>query len=118
MLVTVTEHPQLRREGTTIHSSVSVAYTDAILGTTVSVPTVDGSVSLKIPAGTQPGSTLVMAKKGVPRLGQRDVRGDHLVKVQVTIPRHLSDKERDLVKELAEESKAGGDKKAKAGWFG
>lgn len=44
------------------------------------VATVDGMVDLKIPAGTQPGTTLVMAKRGVPRLGSSTVRGDHQVR--------------------------------------
>ena len=48
-------------------------------GTTVKVPTVDGKVDLKVPSGTQPGTTLVMSKRGVPRLGVSDSRGDHQV---------------------------------------
>ena len=48
-------------------------------GTTVKVTTVDGLVDLKIPGGTQPGTTLVMSKRGVPRLGASNSRGDHQV---------------------------------------
>lgn len=48
-------------------------------GTTVKVTTVDGLVDLKVPGGTQPGTTLVMSKRGVPRLGASDSRGDHQV---------------------------------------
>ena len=73
----------------------------AILGTSVRVRTVDGEVDLKIPAGTQPGTTMVMGKKGVPQLGNPSVRGDHLVKVNVSIPKRLSKKEKDLVTELS-----------------
>lgn len=50
-----------------------------IAGTTVKVTTVDGLVDLKIPGGTQPGTTLVMSKRGVPRLGASTSRGDHQV---------------------------------------
>ncbi|KAE8712934.1 putative ATP binding protein [Hibiscus syriacus] len=78
-----------------------IPYIDAILGTTVKVPTVDGSADLKIAAGVQPGTTLVMAKKGVPLLNKGKMRGDQLVKVQVEIPRQLSHEERKLVEELA-----------------
>jgi len=46
---------------------------------TPQVKTVEGSVDLKVPSGTQPGTTLVMAKRGVPRLGSSNVRGDHQV---------------------------------------
>ena len=64
------------------------------------VTTVDGAVDLRIPAGTQPGTTLVMAKRGVPRLGQDSVRGDHQVHVRVTIPQRLGKEETKLVEEL------------------
>lgn len=55
-----------------------------LTGTTVKVPTVDGKVDLKVPAGTQPGTTLVMAKRGVPRLGVANARGDQQVDVHHT----------------------------------
>lgn len=55
----------------------------------VQVATVDGMVDLKIPAGTQPGTTLVMAKRGVPRLGSSTVRGDHQVRHCVAAARVL-----------------------------
>lgn len=69
--------------------------------------TVDGPVELKIPAGTQPGTTLLMAKRGVPRLGQPSVRGNHQVHVRVTIPKQLPSDEKKLVEQLRElQSKA------------
>ena len=70
--------------------------------TTHQVTTVDGPVELKIPPGTQPGTTLLMAKRGVPRLGSPNVRGDHMVHVRVRIPKALSADERKLVEELKE----------------
>ncbi|GFH31043.1 uncharacterized protein HaLaN_29999, partial [Haematococcus lacustris] len=100
--ITVKDHPELRREGTTIHSDVEINYIDAILGTQVKVSTVDGPVELKIPAGTQPGTTLLMAKRGVPRLGNQVQRGDHQVHVRVKIPKQLDADERKLVEELRE----------------
>ena len=71
------------------------------MGTTINVPTVDGVVDLKIPPATQPGTTLVMAKKGVPYLGKPKMRGDQLVRVQVEIPMKLSSDEKKLIEELA-----------------
>lgn len=68
----------------------------------VKVTTVDGPVELKIPPGTQPGTTLLMAKRGVPRLGSPSVRGDHMVHVRVKIPKQLAAEERKLVEELKE----------------
>ncbi|DBA91402.1 TPA: hypothetical protein ACH3X2_003934 [Trebouxia sp. C0005] len=102
VFVRVKEHADLRREGLTVHSDVSVSYVDAILGTTVKVTTVDGLVDLKIPGGTQPGTTLVMSKRGVPRLGVANSRGDHQVHVRVEIPTKLSNDERKIIEELRE----------------
>jgi molecular chaperone DnaJ len=105
VFLTVRADPELKREGNNILVTTKVPYTDAILGTTVKVPTVDGTVDLKIPAGTQPATTLVMGKRGVPLLGKPNLRGDQLVKVQVEIPKRLSSEERKLVEELADLAK-------------
>lgn len=105
VFINVRSDPNLRRDGNNILISTSISYVDAILGTTVKVPTVDGNVDLKIPAGTQPGTTLVMSKRGVPLLGKTNMRGDELVKIQVEIPKHLSSEERKLIEELADLSK-------------
>eukprot|EP00268_Persea_americana_P018818 TRINITY_DN1961_c0_g1_i2.p1 TRINITY_DN1961_c0_g1~~TRINITY_DN1961_c0_g1_i2.p1 ORF type:complete len:451 (-),score=87.52 TRINITY_DN1961_c0_g1_i2:362-1714(-) len=106
VFIDVLPDPVLKRDGTNILYTCKVSYIDAILGTTIKVPTVDGSVDLKVPAGTQPGTTLVMAKKGVPSLDKRYPRGDQLVKVQVEIPKRLSSEERKLIEELSNLNKA------------
>ncbi|KAL7206010.1 hypothetical protein ACSBR2_018844 [Camellia fascicularis] len=106
VIIDVLPDPVLKRDDTNILYSCKVSYIDAILGTTMKVPTVDGMVDLKIPAGTQPGTTLVMAKKGVPFLNKSNLRGDQLVKVQVEIPKRLSSEERKLIEELADLKKA------------
>ncbi|KAK2654699.1 hypothetical protein Ddye_014555 [Dipteronia dyeriana] len=105
VVIEVIPDPVLKRDDTNILYSCKVSYIDAILGTTIKVPTVDGMVDLKIPAGTQPNTTLVMAKKGVPVLNKSNMRGDQLVRVQVEIPKRLSSEERKLIEELADLSK-------------
>ncbi|KAJ8501309.1 hypothetical protein OPV22_011861 [Ensete ventricosum] len=105
VFIEVLSDPVLKRDGTNILYTCKVSYIDAILGTTMKVPTVDGMVDLRIPSGTQPGTTLVMAKKGVPYLGKPNMRGDQLVRVQVEIPKRLSSKEKKLVEELSNLSK-------------
>jgi molecular chaperone DnaJ len=100
--IRVRDHPELQRDGLDIHSDVEVTYADAILGAQVKVTTVDGPVELKIPSGTQPGTTLLMAKRGVPRVGQPGVRGNHQVHVRVTIPKSLAPEEREAVEKLRE----------------
>lgn len=106
VFIDVRSDPVLTRDGTNILYTCKVSYIDAILGTTIKVPTVDGTVDLKVPAGTQPGATLVMAKKGVPSLNKRYPRGDQLVRVQVDIPKRLSSEEKKLIEELSNLSKA------------
>lgn len=101
VFISVRADPELVRDGVNINTTVAISFTDAILGTSVKVNTVDGPVDLKVPSGVQPNTTLLMSKRGVPRLGNPTVRGDQLVTVQVTIPQRLSKEERKLVEELA-----------------
>ena len=106
VFIAVREDPDLKRfESINISSTVTIPYTKAILGTTVKVRTVDGTVDLKIPTGVQPGATLLMAKRGVPKLGNPNVRGDQYVKVKVTIPNKISNEEKALVEELDKNQK-------------
>jgi molecular chaperone DnaJ len=101
VLLDVKSHPHLRREGTTIHSEVSLSYLQAILGDTIEVETVDGPQQLEIPAGTQPGTILMMKGRGVPRLGNPVARGNHEFNVRVLLPTKLSSDERQLLEQLA-----------------
>ncbi|XP_039053510.1 chaperone protein dnaJ A6, chloroplastic-like [Hibiscus syriacus] len=105
VVIEVIPDPVLKRDDTNILYTCKVSYIDAILGTTIKVPTVNGMVDLKIPAGTQPNNTLVMAKKGVPVLNKTNTRGDQVVRVQVEIPKRLSSEEKKLIEELADLSK-------------
>jgi molecular chaperone DnaJ len=94
-------HDKLRRDGIHIHSEVAVSYLQAILGDTIEVDTVDGAATLEIPAGTQPGTTLTLSGKGIPKLGNPVARGNHLFNVKVQVPTKLSSHERELLEELA-----------------
>ncbi|KAK9056587.1 hypothetical protein SSX86_023949 [Deinandra increscens subsp. villosa] len=101
VMIDVLPDPVLKRDDINILYTCKISYLDAILGTTIKVPTVDGMVDLKIPSGTQPGTTLVMAKKGVPLLNKSNRRGDQLVRVQVEIPKRVSGQEKKLIEELS-----------------
>uniref|UniRef100_A0A7S1XH43 Chaperone protein DnaJ n=1 Tax=Compsopogon caeruleus TaxID=31354 RepID=A0A7S1XH43_9RHOD len=96
-----------RRDGLNIYSTLKVSYLDAILGKELSVKTVDGDVDFKVPAGTQPGAVLKIGEKGMPKIGNSKVRGDHLVTVEVEIPTRLSQEEEDMIKKLDEFRKKG-----------
>ncbi|KAK4752626.1 hypothetical protein SAY87_021424 [Trapa incisa] len=91
----------IKREGINLLSNISVDYTDAILGTTIKVDTVEGTRELKIPSGTQPGDTVKLPNMGVPDINNPTSRGDHLFTINILIPKHLSEEERGLVKNLS-----------------
>jgi len=94
--------PKFRREGQTIYTTLKISYVDAILGKRLPVETIDGEVMVNVPPGTQPGTQLRIQGKGVPKLGTPSSRGDHIVKVEVSIPTKLSSAERDLISQLSE----------------
>ncbi len=119
VFLSVQAHPQLRREGTTIHSQVTLNYLQAILGDTIEVDTVDGQQQLEIPPGTQPGAVLTLQGLGVPRLGNPVARGNHQFTVQVQLPTKLSGEERNLLEELAgHHTRKGHKHHHKSGLFG
>ncbi|KZV56041.1 hypothetical protein F511_06058 [Dorcoceras hygrometricum] len=97
----IEEIPEIQRDGINLYSSVSVSYLDAILGSVVKVKTVEGMTELQIPQGSQPGDVLVLARKGAPKLNRPSIRGDHFFTVQVSIPKRISAKERQLLEELS-----------------
>jgi molecular chaperone DnaJ len=101
VLVDVAEDPRFVRDGDDLVTAVDVAAPLASLGTTVSVPTIDGDVELEIPGGTQPHETLMLRGKGMPSLRGRR-HGDIRVVVNVVVPRKLSREQRDLVQQLAD----------------
>ncbi|KAL8497175.1 hypothetical protein ACS0TY_020747 [Phlomoides rotata] len=97
----IEEIPEIQRDGINLYSTISISYLDAILGTVSKVKTVEGMTDLQIPPGTQPGDVLVLARKGAPKLNRPSIRGDHLFTVNVSIPKRISTKERELLEELA-----------------
>lgn len=98
--VRVKPHRQLRRNGSTISSDVAVDMITATLGGEISVETVDGPVTLKVPAGTQSSKQFKLSERGVPGSGGRK-RGDHVVTVAVETPTKLSNKQKQLLEEFA-----------------
>ena len=101
--VSVRPHPDLVRHGTELYHELPVTYPQAALGATLSVPTVEGSEEVEVPAGTQSGTEIRLRGKGVPRLRGAG-RGDLHVVVNVVVPAKLSKRERELLRELGEVS--------------
>jgi molecular chaperone DnaJ len=100
--VSVRPDPRFRREGLDVLTRIAVPVTDAMVGATVRVPTLDGETDLELRAGTQAGDELVLRGKGFPALRGR-ARGDQRVAVDVRIPRVATDGGRAAVERLAEE---------------
>ncbi|MGY1638638.1 molecular chaperone DnaJ [Geodermatophilus sp. SYSU D00742] len=97
VVVHVSEHELFGRKGNDLTLTVPVTYAEAALGTTLTVPTLDGNVSLKVPAGTASGQTLRVRGRGVPGKGRA---GDLLVTVEVAVPKRLSPAAQEAVKVL------------------
>ncbi len=99
----VRRHKYFERDGTTIACEVPVSIVQATLGAEIKVPTLDGSVIMKVPAGTQPGKVLRMKGKGVVSL-RSGQKGDQLVRIKVVVPTNLNDKQKDALQKFADVS--------------
>jgi molecular chaperone DnaJ len=97
----VNEDSEFRRDGINVLSELKISYLQAILGSKLEVPTVDGKEEITIPAGIQPGTVLTLEGKGVPRLGNPVARGNHLLTIEIAIPKSVSAEERELLEKLA-----------------
>lgn len=101
LLVTVhiTPHTFLKRKDDDILSEVQITFSQAVLGAKINIETIEGPVTMKIPAGTQPGEVFRIRGKGVPHL-EHFGRGDHLVTLVLFVPRKISREEKDLIEKL------------------
>ena len=95
----VKEHPFFEREGNNLHCVIPISFTQAALGAEISVPTLEGEHVLKVPDGTQSGTTLRIRGKGVPVLNGHG-KGDLFVEARVQTPGKLNKRQRELLQEL------------------
>ena len=105
LYVTVKEVPNsvFRRVGDNLEVDAEVPFTTAALGGELKIPTLRGSVTMKIPEGSQSGQTFRLGGQGITKLGGK--RGDLMAKVKITVPKKLTDEQRKLLQQLAEETK-------------
>jgi molecular chaperone DnaJ len=101
LLVSVRPDPRFERRGSDLVTRLDVPFTGAALGGTVSVPTLDSDVELKLEPGTQPATVLRVRGRGLPSLQGRR-QGDLHVVINVLVPRNLSDDQRELLQRFAE----------------
>jgi len=99
--ITVRPHASIERQGDDLHVSIPVPLTVAALGGEVQVPTPKGKLALKIPAETQNGRVFRLAGQGMPHPG-KTTKGDLLAKVDIVMPTRLSEKEKELFRQLGE----------------
>lgn len=104
--VRVKPHKSLTREGAIILSEHTIDMVDAALGCEIEVETVDGVVTMKVPAGTQSGTPFKLSGHGVPFRADGD-RGPHIVTVIVETPKNLSKKQKELLEEFKNSKKRG-----------
>ncbi|MFH1832720.1 MAG: DnaJ C-terminal domain-containing protein [Candidatus Levyibacteriota bacterium] len=110
--IVIRVHPdkKFRREGVNIISEKEISYSQAVLGTVISVETIDESVQLKIPSGTQPNTVIRLRGRGVPHL-RGSGKGDHYLRIKINIPKNLTSRQKELLRQFEEEGKK------KKGWF-
>jgi len=102
LVVRIAAHPRFAVEGHDLRTAVALAPWEAALGAQVTIPTLSGSIDLKIPPGTQGGQVLRLRGQGLPRGGAEG--GDLLATIRVVVPESLSDRERELFETLSRES--------------
>ncbi len=99
--ISLAPHRLFRADGHDLYVDLPLAPWEAVLGASVDVPTLDGTVRLKVPAGTRAGQRLRLSKRGLPK---REGEGDLYAVVQIAVPAAPSARERELLQQLAEES--------------
>ncbi|MBC7235464.1 MAG: J domain-containing protein [Chloroflexi bacterium] len=101
LVVTVREHPRYKREGDDLHMEMPVDLYTLVLGGTITVPTLKGRVELRIPPETKGDQVFRLRGQGMPKLRNPSEFGDLYVKVRPMIPQNLSERERELFRQLA-----------------
>ncbi|MBQ7169950.1 MAG: molecular chaperone DnaJ [Synergistaceae bacterium] len=106
LVVDVEINPDFERDGADLHTTLILTYPQAVLGTEAEITTIDGTKEkLTVPAGTQHGQVLKVKGKGMPRVNSKAV-GDLYVHVYIEIPKKLTDRQREIIRSLADEMKA------------
>jgi len=101
--INVLPHPIFARDGNDLHIEKTIKFTQAALGTTIDVPTLDGTTKrIKIAPGTQNNTKIRMKGFGVPGL-KGALKGDQFVKINVDVPRRLTDRQIKIIQQLADD---------------
>jgi len=101
VLIEEEAHPELVREGLNVAYELHVSFTDAVFGTQVEVPTIDGKAKIKIPPGTQSGKIFRLKGKGFPGINSYD-KGDQLIHVSVWTPQNITADEKAMLEKMSQ----------------
>ncbi|HRI25076.1 MAG TPA: DnaJ C-terminal domain-containing protein, partial [Ferruginibacter sp.] len=99
VLIEEEAHPHLHRDGLNVAYDLYISIPDAVFGTQVEVPTIDGRAKIKIPAGTQSGKIFRLKGKGFPNVNSYE-KGDQLIQVNVWTPQHVTDEEKKMLEKM------------------
>ena len=100
ILIEEEQHKELQRDGLNVAYDLHISFTDAVFGTQLEVPTIDGRAKIKIPAGTQGGKIFRLKGKGFPAVNSYQ-KGDQLIHVNVWTPQHLTSEEKAMMEKLS-----------------
>jgi molecular chaperone DnaJ len=100
ILIEEEQHKELQRDGLNVAYDLHLSFTDAVFGTQIEVPTIDGRAKIKIPAGTQSGKIFRLKGKGFPAVNSYQ-KGDQLIHVNVWTPQHVSAEEKAMLEKMS-----------------
>ncbi len=120
LIIRVSVRPDevFEREGFDVYTEVPISYLQAALGDEITIPTIDGNIKYRIPAGTQNGDTFHLRGQGIPKLN-RNTRGDHHATIRVVVPKNLTKKQQDLLRAFNDslDDRNSPEKKKFSDWF-
>ncbi len=104
VVIALKEHQIFEREGADLYCTMPVTFPQASLGSEVDAPTLDGRIKIKIPAGTEGGRVFRLRGHGVPDVRNNGQKGDLYVRVQIAVPKKMSHRQAELLREFANET--------------
>jgi molecular chaperone DnaJ len=99
VLIEEEAHPTLQRDGLNVAFELHISFPDAVFGTQVEVPTIDGRAKIKIPPGTQSGKIFRLKGKGFPHVNSYE-KGDQLIHVNIWTPQHVTNEEKSMLEKM------------------
>ena len=97
----VEKHAFFKRRDNDIYGEIKISFTQAIFGSSIQVPTLEGKATVKIPAGTPSGKVFILEGKGTPAIMSGGTHGDEYIKATVDVPKRLSVEQERILKEFA-----------------